>query len=74
MKSYAPEVIADDSEKFCDTVRRFATESEARQYGVDLSMRWTLIRDIRVVESDEPVNCKLLSDGSGKRISVKEEE
>ena len=36
---------------------RFATDAEARAYGHDLEWRWTLVREMRVAPSDEPVNC-----------------
>jgi hypothetical protein len=54
--SWAPEVVADNSGKFCGNALRFATREEAVANVVDLAMRWTLVRDTRVVESDEPVN------------------
>ncbi len=55
-KSWAAEVIADNSGKFCGNGCRFATKEEAELYAVDLSLRWTLVREHRVVESNEPVN------------------
>jgi hypothetical protein len=54
--SWAPEVIADNSGKWCGNALRFATREEAEANVLDLAMRWTLVRDTRVVESDEPVN------------------
>jgi len=54
--SWAPEVIADSSGKWCGNQLRFATKQEAEDNVFDLSMRWTLVRETRVVESDEPVN------------------
>jgi hypothetical protein len=33
---------------------RFATKDEAERYVHDLMMRWTLVTDTRVVESDDP--------------------
>jgi len=56
MKSFAAEVIADSSGKFCGNGLRFATEAEAKEYVDDLEWRWTAVRETRVVESDEPVN------------------
>lgn len=55
-KSYAPEVIADSSGKWCGNQLRFATREEAEQNVYDLAMRWFMVRETRVVESDEPVN------------------
>lgn len=54
--SYAGEVIADNSGKFCGNAMRFATKEEAEIYVHDLANRWTLVRDTRVVESSDPVN------------------
>lgn len=54
--SWAGEVIADNSGKFCGNALRFATKEEAEGYVLDLSCRWTLVRETRVVESQDPVN------------------
>jgi hypothetical protein len=54
--SWKAEVIADSSGKFCGNGLRFATKGEAERYAKDLMYRWTLVREWRVVESDEPVN------------------
>jgi hypothetical protein len=56
MKSFKGEVIADSSGKWCGNGLRFATREEAEAYIQDLFSRWTLVRETRVVESDEPVN------------------
>jgi hypothetical protein len=55
-KSWAPEVIADSSGKWCGNGLRFATKEEAEANVRDLSFRWILVRDTRVVESTDPVN------------------
>jgi len=55
MKSYAAEVIADSSGKFCGNGVRFEHEYEAKAYAQDLAYRWTAVREFRVVESDDPV-------------------
>ena len=55
-KSYAPEVIADNTGKWCGNSLRFATREEAEQNVRDLEMRWFSVRETRVVESDDPVN------------------
>ena len=57
--SYAPEVIADDSGQWTGNALRFATEEEAEQWVQDLSMRWILVRDTRVVASNDPVNYQI---------------
>lgn len=54
--SYAPEVQADSSGKWCGNALRFATEAEAQKQVLDLWMRWTLVRSTRVVPSDDPPN------------------
>jgi hypothetical protein len=54
--SYAPEVIADSSGKWSGNALRFATPEEATAWVDDLALRWTLVRDTRVVESDDAVN------------------
>jgi hypothetical protein len=61
--SYAPEVIADNSGKWCGNGLRFATMEEAEHYVKDLSWRWTLVRDTRVVMSSDPVNARLDENG-----------
>jgi hypothetical protein len=55
-RSYKPEVQTDDSGNWYGNALRFATHLEAEQNAFDLMWRWTAVRDIRVSESDEPVN------------------
>ena len=55
-KSWAAEVIADETGKWLPNGLRFATPAEARDYVWNLSMRWSAVRDTRVVASDDPVN------------------
>ncbi len=47
--TYKVEVIADSSGKWCGNMLTFETEEEAEEYAKDLAMRWTLVRDWRVV-------------------------
>lgn len=54
--SYAIEVIADSSGKWCGNDLRFATRSEAEGRAANMAMRWVLVRQTRVVESTDPVN------------------
>jgi hypothetical protein len=56
--SYKPEVIADNSGKWCANALRFATKEEAHASASDLAGRWMLVRDWRAVESIDPVNYK----------------
>jgi hypothetical protein len=62
-KSFAPEVTTNDSGKFYGNALRFATREEAEANVADLFSRWTLVRETRVVESDDEVNYKYTSDG-----------
>lgn len=54
--SFVPEVVADNSGKFCGNALRFATFEEALDNAADLKRRWFLVTSIRVVESNDPVN------------------
>ena len=54
--SWAPEVIADRSGRWCGNALRFATRQEAEDNVRDLSFRWTLVLDTRTVPSTDPVN------------------
>jgi len=56
MKFWKVEVIADNSGKWVSNALRFATQAQAEEYAIDLSCRWTLVRETRVVESDDEVN------------------
>ena len=58
--SFAPEVIADSSGKWCGNALRFATEQEVAVNVCDLSMRWFAVREMRVVESSDPVNYRYI--------------
>jgi len=55
-KSWAPEVIADGSGQWAGNALRFATRGEAEDNVRDLSWRWMLVRETRVVPSTDPVN------------------
>jgi hypothetical protein len=54
--SYAAEVIADASGEWTGNAMRFATKTEAMLYVGDLRNRWFMVRETRVVPSDDPVN------------------
>ena len=64
--SWNPEVIADNSGKFVGNGLYFATQKEAEDYVLDLSFRWTLVRETRVVEHAHPVNYRLTENGLEK--------
>ena len=55
-RSWAPEVIADDSGKWAGNGLRFSTKEAAEAWALDLSMRWILVRETRAVPSSDPVN------------------
>jgi hypothetical protein len=59
-RSFKPEVIADSTGKWCGNALRFATREEAESYVHDLMMRWTAVRDTRVIESDDAVTHKIV--------------
>lgn len=69
-KSYAPEVIADRTGKWCGNALRFATHEEARANVHDLMRRWTAVTDIRVVESEDEPNYRWVD---GKLEQIKKE-
>jgi hypothetical protein len=54
--SFKPEVQTDDTGKWYGNALRFATREEAEAQVADLMMRWTAVRNTRVVESADPVN------------------
>jgi hypothetical protein len=54
--SYKAEVIADRSGEWTGNALRFATHDEAKAYVEDLMWRWTAVRDVRVVQCEDPVN------------------
>ncbi len=67
--SWKPEVIADNS-GWAGNALRFATKEEAEANVSDLWARWTLVRETRVVESDDPVNYAWVD---GKLVNVEKD-
>lgn len=55
MPSWKPEVITEPDGKWSSNALRFATKDEALGYAQDLYARWTLVRQWRAVECDDPV-------------------
>ena len=51
--TFKVEVIADNSGQWCGNGLRFDTRKQAEDYGSDLHMRWTAVREWRVVPADE---------------------
>ena len=66
-----PEVIADASGKWCGNALCFAAREEAEANVQDLMMRWTSVRDTRVVESNDPVNYRYV-DGRLESLALEE--
>lgn len=62
--SFKPEVCTDGGRTFHKNALAFATREEAEASARDLMSRWMLVTDWRVVESDQPVNYRLRSDGA----------
>jgi hypothetical protein len=57
--AYKAEVIADSSGNWAGNALVFATQAEAEAYVLDLSIRWTLVRETRTVETAEEPNYEL---------------
>lgn len=70
--SYAIEVIADDSGVWCGNALRFATREEAENEATSLWRRWVLVRERRVVTSQDPVNYRW-DEESGRAVSIEKE-
>jgi hypothetical protein len=68
-KSYAPQVIADSSGKWAGNALRFPTREEAEANVKDLEARWMMVRDTRVIESDDEPNYRWI-DGKLVRIGA----
>ena len=58
MKSFKPEIKAFGENSFCCNALCFATKIEAQESANDLQSRWIMVKETRVVESDDPVNYK----------------
>ena len=55
-RSYAVEVLADNSGIWAGNGLRFANRNSAESYAKDLMWRWTAVKEWRVVDSSDPVN------------------
>jgi hypothetical protein len=71
IKSWKPEVIADSSGEWCGNALLFATREEAERYVFDLAMRWTLVRDTRVIDVEGEPNYRMLETGRATPIEDK---
>ena len=54
--SWKIEVVVDDSGEWEGDPLRFETQREALAYARDLEFRWSVVRDKRIVKSQDPVN------------------
>ena len=54
--SFKPSVSTDGGVTFNENALAFATYEEAEISVKDLTSRWVLVTDWRVIESDQPVN------------------
>lgn len=61
--SWKPEVYVPGEDKWHGNGLCFATEEEALRWGCDLLGRWFVPTEYRAVESEEPVNYRVLDDG-----------
>lgn len=69
--SYAVEVQTDSSGKWCGNAARYTTEEGAQVAGQDLANRWMLVREMRVVESDDQPSWQITKiDGARVRSEV----
>ena len=55
-KSWKAQVIADSTGSWSDNAIRLPTQEQAEGYGRDLMMRWTAVRNMRAIQSKDPVN------------------
>jgi len=68
--SWKPEVKTVNDDKWYGNALVFATKEEAEANVFDLSCRWMLVTDTRVVESNDPVNYAWVD---GRLAAVKSE-
>lgn len=66
--SWKPEVFAEG--EWCGNALRFATFDEADRWARDLLYRWFVPTDSRAVESDDPVNYKMIDFVTGEIEAV----
>ena len=67
--SFKPSVSTDGGVTFNENNLAFATREEAEASAKDLTSRWMLVTDWRVIESDQPVNYMLV-DGVLESVGV----
>jgi len=62
--SWKVEVMVDDSGEWESDPFRFERKHEALAYARDLELRWSAVRDRRIVESNEPINSRWTERGA----------
>jgi hypothetical protein len=67
--SYKPEVQTDSTGRWYGNQLRFATREEAQANVEDLASRWFAVREVRVAESDDPVNYRWVN-GAAVRVDT----
>lgn len=68
--NYKPGVITDASGKLYTNALVFATREEALASATELMGRWFLVRDVGVIETNDPVNHRFID---GRNIPIGEE-
>ncbi len=61
--SFKAEVKTYADPQWCPNGLAFETRHEASLYVARVAMRWTLVTDTRVVESEDPINAVQLDSG-----------
>ena len=56
MTSWKAEILAAGETNYATNALRFATQSEAGSYALDLFHRWSSVKSWRTAPSDDPVN------------------
>lgn len=59
--SWKVEVIADSSGKWVSNMLRYKSKEGAEFGAADLMMRWSLVREWRVIECDDPATDDLIN-------------
>ena len=68
--SFKAEVIADNSGEWVHNAVVLTTEQEAKDYAKDLASRWYLVREWRIVPTDDPPKY-MFKNGSGAFIDAR---
>ena len=58
--NYRPEISTDGGKSFGQNAQVFATKEEAEAMAKDIFSRWMLATDYRAVETEDPVNYRIV--------------